>query len=182
MDKPINSSGLPKPKLNPKKLELFFVTHLNRLYCAKSHLAERLPEIELQAHFNDLKHAIKETLQDAEKQIARMDEIYILLKTSHSFARCDGLVGMIEEAYSAIHEQNNDYETRNLTILFYLQNIESIEMSSFQALKMLALSLKNKQISQLLLENFDNAKEDRKLLVLITKNIFPHKFHNVIGI
>ena len=98
-----------------------------------------------------------------------MAEIYVLLDTDYSFENCDGLIGMIEEAYSAIHEQNNDYESRDLAILFYLQNIESIEMSSFQALQMLAPSLKNKHISQLLLENFNNAKEDRALLILITK-------------
>jgi len=58
---------------------------------------------------------------------------------------------------------------RDLSILFYMQNIESVEMASFQVLKMVAVKLKNKQLTQLLTENFDEAKEDRALLLLITK-------------
>jgi len=168
MEKPTNPPRLPTNTLSAEKLKSFFISHLNRIYCAKSHLAERLPEMQMQAHFQDLKHAITETLEDVEKQIIRMAEIYVLFDTKYSFENCHGLVGMIEEAYSAIHGQPDD-EMRDLAILFYLQNIESIEMSSFEALQMLALKMQNKQIRQLLLENFDSAKEDRALLVLITK-------------
>jgi len=67
MEKPINLSGLPTKALSEDKLKNFFISHLNRIYCAKSHLVERLPEMKLQAHFNDLKHAIEETLEDVEK-------------------------------------------------------------------------------------------------------------------
>ena len=169
MEKPINPSGLPTTILSADKVNLFFTSHLNRIYCAKSHLVERLPEMALQVHFSDLKHAINETLNDVEKQIIRMAEIYVLLDMNYSFENCNGLIGMIEEAYDAIHKQPDDYEMRDLATLFYLQNIESIELSSFQALQLLAVGLKNKHISQLLLENFDSAKEDRALLLVITK-------------
>jgi len=40
-------------------------------------------------------------------------------------------------------------------------------MASFQVLQMAAVKLKNKQIKQLLKENYDEAKADRTLLLLI---------------
>ena len=43
-----------KHKPGPDKLRIFFTIHLNRIYCAKTHLVSRLPEIERNAHFNDL--------------------------------------------------------------------------------------------------------------------------------
>ena len=157
-----------KMKLGPDKLKPFFIDHLNKIYCAKAHLLERLPEIGLQAQFSDLKYAITETLEDVEKQIARMDEIYTLLETRPSIANCKGLAGMVEDAYEAIHEQNTDTELRDLSILFYMQNIESVEMASFQVLEIAAVKLKDKQIIQLLKENLDEAKADKALLLLIT--------------
>jgi ferritin-like metal-binding protein YciE len=59
-------------------------------------------------------------------------------------------------------------ELRDMSILFYLQNIESMEMASFQVLRIAAVKLKNKQIKQLLTENVDEAKESRTLLLLIS--------------
>jgi hypothetical protein len=54
-------------------------------------------------------------------------------------------------------------ELRDMSILFYLQNIESMEV-----LRIAAVKLKNKQIKQLLTENVDEAKESRTLLLLIS--------------
>jgi len=55
-----------------------------------------------------------------------------------------------------------------MSILFYMQNIESVEMASFQVLQIAAVKLRNKLVGQLLKENFDEAKADRTLLLLVT--------------
>jgi ferritin-like metal-binding protein YciE len=154
--------------LGPAKLLVFFAGFLDRIYCAKIHLVERLPELAFQSHFSDLRHAISETLEDVNLQIHRMDEIYRLLNRPHSAVRCDGLVAMVEDAYSAIHEHPDDPELRDLAILFYMQNIESVEAASFQVLQLAAVKMKNERIKQLLLENYDDAKADRALFLLIT--------------
>ena len=169
IDKTENNQFLFLP-IGPEHLKTYFISHLDRIYCAKSHLLERLPEIIDYAHFNDLKHAIAETMDDVEKQIIRMEAIYILLNAESSVESCEGLIGTLEDAFTAIHQQSENSELRDLTILFYLTNIESIEMASFQVLQMAAVKLKNKEISQLLKENFDEARADRMLLLLITSN------------
>jgi len=153
--------------LGPENLKTFFLDHLNHIYCAKSHLVERLPEIEEEAYFKDLKNAIIETKEDVERQIGRMDEIYKLMNAKSSFGNCGGLIGMVEDAFLAIQLQRKSSILRDLSILFYLQNIESVEMSSFQILQVAAFKLKNHQVTQLLKENFDEAKGDRALLLLI---------------
>jgi len=167
--KPPVTDPLTDMELGPDQLRSYFIIHLNKIYSAKSHLAERLPEIAVHANFKDLKHAIAETIDDVERQIARMEEIYLLLDTPIQVENCSEFTGMVEDAYDAIHEQEDNLVLRDLSILFYMQNIESVEMASFQVLKMVAVKLKNKQLTQLLTENFDEAKEDRALLLLITK-------------
>jgi len=79
-----------------------------------------------------------------------------------------GLTGLIQDAFEAIEEQAGEPEMRDLSIIFYLQNIESIEMASFQILQMAAVKLKNRHINQLLKENYEEAKADRILLLLIS--------------
>lgn len=97
-----------------------------------------------------------------------MDKIYRRLGVENTATGCTGLAGMIEEAFMAIHEQKGDTALRNMAILFYLQNMESIEVASFQVIQMMAVKMKNPEILQLLKENLDEVKDDWMLLLLIT--------------
>jgi len=154
--------------LGDKRLLDFFISNLDKIYCAKKHMVDRFPEIAGEAHFEDLNQAIMETVDDVKKQIARMDEIYEQLGAENKSAGCQGLAGMIEEAFTAIADQQDDAALRDMAILFYMQNMESIEVASFQVLQILAKKLKNPEITQLLKENLDEAQDDRKLLLEIT--------------
>lgn len=166
----INSSGPSSDRINlgSEKLKTFFIDHLNRIYSAKLHLIERLPSLYHEAHFSDLKNAIAETVQHVEKQIARMELIYAILDEDVAPANVLGLTSLIDDAFEAIQLQKDDGELRDLSIVFYLQNIESVEMASFQILQMAAVKIKNHQVSQLLKENFEEAKSDRTLFLLIS--------------
>lgn len=157
----------PKINLGSKKLKSFFTNHLNRIYFAKAHLVNKLPLLRDEVSFSDLKHAIQETVEDVEKQMARMELIYELLDTPISKGSIHGLTGLVDDAFEAIREQDGEAELRDMSIIFYLQNIESVEMASFQVMQMASVKLKNRQIKQLLKENYDEAKEDRTLLLLI---------------
>lgn len=166
-DQQDKSSSSKKIKLGSEKLKRFFVTHLNRIYYAKAHLVTWLPQLKDEVYFNDLELAIRETVEDVEKQMARMELIYELLDAQISKASINGLTGLVDDAFEAIREQNGEDELRDMSIIFYLQNIESVEMASFQVMQMAAVKLKNKQVKQLLQENYDEAKADRTLLLLI---------------
>jgi ferritin-like metal-binding protein YciE len=166
---------LPTTALSAQNLRVFFISHLNRIYCAKSHLQKQLPQIREHAHFTDLSHAITETLIDVEKQLARMDTIYHLIGVSPDGENCHGMIGLIEDTFSAIYNEKQDPEMRDLSILFYLQNIESIEKASFKMLNLAAPLIDKKEIRQLLKESFDEATEDLTLFQLIASNYFKKK-------
>ena len=161
--------------LRPDKLKTFFTSYLNRAYSAKEHLLYRLPEIIMQCNLSDLKLALTETMEDMERQLARMDEIYLLLNIRYTAESCEGVMGLVKDSFTAVLQQNGDMELRDLSILFYLQNIESVEMASFQVLQMAAVKLHNVQVKQLLKENFDEARADRALLLLIITKYLLNK-------
>lgn len=168
MDDESNEKPSNRIKLGSKKLKTFFIDHLNRIYSAKLHLIERLPLLYHEAYFSDLQTTIAETVENVEKQIARMEMIYALLDKDVTPANVLGLTSLIDDAFEAIQRQKGDLALRDLSIVFYLQNIESVEMASFQILQMAAVKIKNQQVVQLLKENYEEAKADRTLFLLIS--------------
>ena len=167
-DQPNPFTSWKKINLGSEKLKFFFIKHLDRIYAAKLHLVSKLPSLAGEVQFADLKNAIFETVRDVEKQIARIEAIYALLDAEASKGSIHGLTGLIDDAFEAINEQQGEAELRDLSIIFYLQNIESVEMASFQILQMAAVRLNNNQINQMLKENYDEAKADRTLLLFIS--------------
>ena len=153
--------------IGPDRLRKFFIEHLNHVYNAKACLALRIPRLKILANFKDLKNAIAGTGNTIQKQIARMREIFSLLNTKVSVEKDNKLTGVIEDAFTVI-EQNDDRALSDMSILFFLQNILGAGMTSLQILQLAAVKLKNKQIKQLLKENFEEAKSEKIFFQLLT--------------
>ncbi len=157
-----------KINLDKEDLRSFFLHHLDKIYSAKSHLLKRLPEILYQAHFSDLEEAVFETIRIVEHQKIRMEAVYSLLDAEINDGSFSGLSGLIDDSFDEIKCHKDNHELRDMSILFYLANIEGMEMASFQVLQLMAVKLENAEIKKLIKENFDEAKADKTLLLLIT--------------
>ena len=170
MDNAPDNNRLPKEAITPEDLTRFFISHLNRIYCAKNQLVEKLPQLGRMAHFLDLKQAIDETVEIVENQIKRMREIFILLDTFYTYESCVGLIGLLDEAFQSIGPQAGKPVMRDFSILFYMQNIESIETASFKMMLLTADRMNNPKVAQLVRECYDEGNEDRVLFKEITAN------------
>jgi len=157
------------------KLLKFFSGHLDRIYCGKQHLLDSLPALADKAHFGDLKLAIQELHNDVRNQIDRMNEIYQILHVERSEAGCVGMTTLLQEMFEGIDTHKGEKPLCDLSLMFYLQNIESIESASFQMLRLTAEKLNNETVNQLLIENLDEAKDDRGLLLQISKKFMALK-------
>jgi len=167
---PMDENNRNRPvtiRLEHTELETFFINHLDKIYSAKKHLVSHLPKIANEAHFKDLFLAIQETIEDVEKQMARMEIIYALLDKNITPGNYSGLSGLVDDSFADIELHSENPELRDMSILFYLSNIESMEMASFQILQIAAVKLKNENIKQLIKENYDEARADRTLMLLI---------------
>ena len=167
-NKPSKGSAWEKINVNIEILQKFFLSHLDRIYAAKLHLLSKMDLISDSAQFAGLKAAIEQTKIDVERQVARIQMIYTMLDAQNRDGSINGLTGLIEDAFEAIEQQEGEAALQDLSIIFYLQNIESIEMASFQILQMAAIKLENKSIAKLLQENYDEAKAGRALLLLVS--------------
>jgi len=66
----------PEKALSEPELRHFFLSHLNRIFYAKSALLDRLPQLEKRAQYLDLRQPINETVEVVELQIGRMRKMY----------------------------------------------------------------------------------------------------------
>ncbi|HEY4197809.1 MAG TPA: DUF892 family protein [Mucilaginibacter sp.] len=154
---------LPEPGFDQDAMRDFLIEHLNRIYCAKDKLADKLPLLAGQAGFLDLQQAIGETVEEVREQLKRLRRIFILMDTFYQPTSCLGLSGLLDEAFQAIGPRAGNRKLRDLSILFYMENIESLETASFKILGLAAKNIKNKEIGQLLKECYDEAREDTVL-------------------
>jgi ferritin-like metal-binding protein YciE len=155
------------------KLTSFLTEHLNRIYCANAHLAERLLEISGTSSFKDLNSPIKETIDETEKHIAIMDGIYVLLQKRYSFDNCSSLIALLEDEFTAIHQQGDDELLRDMCVLSYLQNIENVEKNSIQLLQLTAIEKSSEPIT-LFLDKYLNHSEVKRTLY----NFIIDKYNN----
>jgi ferritin-like metal-binding protein YciE len=133
--------------LNPSELKQFFISHLNRIFCAKSQLEEKLPVIAGSAHSHDLRLAVS---------------------PSYAPESCLGLVGFLDEAFQSIGPPLDGPSLRDLSILFYMQNIESIEMVSFEVMMRVADKLHERSVVELLRECYIEARQDQAMFSSIS--------------
>lgn len=157
-----------KININKSDLLLFFIEYVHKIHAAKRHLVVRLSELKEEAWLTDLKNGIQDTIEDVNRQIERLKEIYVILEiTAPDDHSLGDLHQLAEGPFVDIKRYTGNPELRDMTMLFYLLNIESIEMSSFQILQMLAVKLKNDEIKMLVKANYEDAKAGKTLFKLI---------------
>lgn len=163
----MHESQRPEIKLQSADLKRFFMSHLDKIYCAKNHLVDNFPAVLSLATFADLKGAIEDSISELQNQISRMREIYQIMKQNYEPAACKMFSGLIDDLFYGAKHEDNTPELRDMAIIYYLQNIESLEMASFHSLRMAAVKFQNDDINALLKDNFDEAKTERSMLRLI---------------
>ncbi|MDB5132299.1 MAG: hypothetical protein JWR02_2048 [Mucilaginibacter sp.] len=119
-------------------LKKTFLEHLNYIYLGKHHLLDFFKEVKEIAKLNVLKMALQEGIDDTEDQLMQMDEIYAAIKEKPSKTNTLGLKAITLEAYLAVIKSGKTPLERDVFILFYLQQIEGIEISYYKVLKNLA--------------------------------------------
>ena len=153
----------PRTRIDQAELKHYFLSHLNRIFCAKNELVDKLPELANRSYFLDLRQAINETIEIVSLQIARMKTIYVTMDAFYQPESCVGLIGILDEAFQAIGLPEDSPAIRDLSVLFYMQNIESIEAASFKTMLLVAHKLNQPEVEQLILERYDEAREDKVL-------------------
>lgn len=164
--------NISSTKLDLKQL---FIHQLNRVNCTKGYLARNLPKLQEIASFNTMKLAIREDMEDVQKQQIRIDGIYNLLQTEPSDEGCEVIKSIIDEAYNLNNNSGKSTIINDMDVILYMQLIENIELTSFRMLKMIAGYMGNSLISQMLTECYDENLDNDRLFTLISVEYLDKK-------
>jgi len=149
--------------LDPVRLHSVFVKQLSILYNAKISLTARLPQLVDQATFSNLKLALAEDLEDANRQMISLKTIFNLMHESWLTDNCLGMNAVINEAHNQVtSHQGKNFES-DMSILFYMGVIENLQVGASQMLNLMALKLAYQPYAQLVVECLDMVKENSSL-------------------
>jgi ferritin-like metal-binding protein YciE len=156
-------------KLEEASLRKVFLMQLGNIFSVKTYLIDNLPLMAESASFQDLKFAILETIDDIRVQLLRMDVIYKMIGEHYQPQQCMGVRALTIEIFVTGKTPGLSHLERDLLLLYHLNNLESIEISSFTFLRDMALSMPVKDMTILLHQNLDMAKDNKELFEMITR-------------
>jgi ferritin-like metal-binding protein YciE len=167
MSDPLSSLQPKDVQLDDKLLRRTFLEHLNYIYYGKQHLVDFFKEVHTIATLNVLKQAIQECIDDTNSQIQHLSDIYTAIDASPQRTSTLGIRATTLEAYLAAIRAGRSKLEKDVFILFYLQQIEGIEITYFKVLKNLAQAIGYND--SFLDQPFDTAVENRILFESIYK-------------
>jgi ferritin-like metal-binding protein YciE len=137
-------------------LKELFIEQLQDVYDAEKQLVKALPKVAKAAQSEELSKALNNHLQETQKQVQRLEEIFQLTETNAKSKPCKGMKGLLEEGDEATHEQEG--MLRDLAIIAGCQRVEHYEIAAYGTMRALAERLELSDAIKLLEQT---AKEER---------------------
>ena len=142
--------------------DLFLHTSKDVLY-AERKILRALPKMERKATDSKLKAALSSHREETETHIIRLEEVFEGLGKAARGAKCDAMVGLIEEAEGLMSEIE-DTATMDAAIISLAQAVEHYEIARYGTLVAWAKQLGHPQAAKLLKETLDEESGADKAL------------------
>lgn len=148
--------------------DLFLHTLKDVLY-AERKILKALPKMEKNATNTKLKQALATHKDETEDQVMRLEEVFELLGKPARGAKCDAMVGLLEEAEGLMSEID-DPETMDAAIISLAQAVEHYEIARYGTLVQWAKQLGHTRAAELLKETLDQEYATDKSLSKLAEN------------
>lgn len=150
--------------------DLFLHTLKDVLY-AERKILKALPKMERKATDPKLKEALSSHRDETEDHVVRLEEVFDSLGKSARGAKCDAMVGLVEEAEGLMAEID-DAETMDAALISLAQAVEHYEIARYGTLVAWAKPLGHPKATALLKETLDQEYgADRVLSTLAEKRL-----------
>jgi ferritin-like metal-binding protein YciE len=156
----------PHKASSPEIQKQLFIYYLNKIYDGKLYLEEHLPGVIKKTNLKVLQLALEELLADVKTQIARMEEIYKMLDISPTQITDAPIKTIINNACD-LRNNPESVIVNDMDIMVHMQLVEHVNIISYRILRRLASLLNYKEIEQLMVECFDESRDDDKLFLMI---------------
>jgi len=148
-----------------------YIDNLKDLYNAENQIIKALPKMAKAATSPQLQQAYTTHLEQTQRQIERLDQIFNELDIKPTGKRCRGMEGLIEEGQELI-EENADPDVRDAGLIAAAQKVEHYEISGYGTARTYAEHLGFTKAVRLLDQILAEEKEtDAKLTTLAESSI-----------
>ncbi|HEX3444455.1 MAG TPA: ferritin-like domain-containing protein [Chthoniobacterales bacterium] len=150
-----------------------FLAELRDLYSAENQLVDALPKMADAASSTELKQAFTHHLEETNKHVTRLDEVFTRLSEDPKGETCEAMKGLVKEGEEFIHAKGEP-EVRDAGLIGAAQRVEHYEMAGYGTVKTLAQRLGFQDIAKLLETTLNEEKAaDQKLTSVAEGNVNP---------
>jgi ferritin-like metal-binding protein YciE len=159
--------------MNLKSLRELLVDQLQDIYSAEGQLTKALPKLAKAASSETLVRALKDHLEETNRQITRLDRIAAALGVDLSGKKCKAMQGLIKEGAEAM-KCSDDERLVDAAIIAGSQRVEHYEVSAYGTAAAIAEQLDLDEVVNLLRENEqEEIAGDEKLTKIVEEEIYP---------
>jgi ferritin-like metal-binding protein YciE len=153
-----------------KSLHDLFVEELRDMYDAEKRLTRALPKMAKAAGTRELQAAFTNHLRETEQQITRLERVFDAIGEKARGKKCDGMMGIVEEANTAIEEL--DGPVLDAALIAGAQKAEHYEIASYGTLAYFAELMGHEEAKSLLGETLEEEKAaDEKLSAIARSKV-----------
>jgi ferritin-like metal-binding protein YciE len=133
--------------------DLFLHTLKDILY-AERQILKTLPKMARKATDSKLKTALSSHKDETEDHVTRLEEVFELLGKPARGAKCDAMIGLVEEA-EGLMDEIDDKETMDAALISLAQAVEHYEIARYGTLVAWATQLGHPEAATLLKKTLD---------------------------
>lgn len=148
--------------------DLFLHTLKDVLY-AERKILKALPKMERKASDPKLKAALSSHRDETEDHVVRLEEMFEILGKPARGAKCDAMVGLVEEA-EGLMSDIEDAETMDAALISLAQAVEHYEISRYGTLIAWAKQLGHPKVAALLKQTLDEEYDADKSLTKLAED------------
>jgi ferritin-like metal-binding protein YciE len=132
---------------------------LSDVYDAEKQITKALPKMAKAAEHEELREAFETHLEETERQIERLEEVFQALGEKPKSKKCKGMQGLLAEGEDMIKNDEGD-----AALIAAAQKVEHYEIATYGSLVSWARLLEEEEVADLLEETLDEEKAtDEKL-------------------
>ena len=150
-----------------------FIADLNQLYCLKSHLTERIVDLEDHFSFSRMSYAIKDLVKQTDAEIENLDAVFLLLGEENSFEVCSELVNYLEGIYTDLTDAIETPTLAHVLFYEYLSQVKAIEKTCLASMLRVTMTIDNPELKSLLRKELERPECQ---LLKTFKTYYPGSF------
>jgi ferritin-like metal-binding protein YciE len=151
-----------------KSLHELFVEELRDMYDGEKQLTRALTKMAKASESEELQTAFTSHLEETEKQVTRLEQVFRSIGETVRGKRCEGIQGIVEEGKAAMEELEGP--VLDAALIAGAQKVEHYEIASYGTLAYFAELLGEDKAKELLGQTLDEEKAANDKLTQIAKS------------